>query len=168
MLAGAARDGDERAVSELVRAVQPQVWRLCRALGSPADPDDLAQEALVRFVRALPRWRNDGHVLAYALVIARRTCADHVRRETRQRRLLRLVRSQPATTEHHDSDTHDVADLLAQVEPDRREAFVLTQMVGLSYDDAAAVLEVPVGTVRSRVARARRDLMAAHRNIDAV
>jgi RNA polymerase sigma-70 factor (ECF subfamily) len=52
---------------------------------------------------------------------------------------------------------------VAALPPERREAFVLTQVVGLSYDEAATVCTCPVGTIRSRVARARSDLIAAIR-----
>ena len=52
--------------------------------------------------------------------------------------------------------------------PDRREAFVLTQIVGLSYEEAADVIGCPIGTIRSRVARARVDLLDALRQADAV
>lgn len=168
VLADAARDGDGKALTLLLRELQPSVWRLCRALGSPADPDDLTQEALLAFVRALPRWRRDGNVRAYALVIARRVCIDSVRAAGRHRRLLALVGSQPLASDHVDADGHDVTDLLSLIDADRRDAFVLTQLVGLSYDDAAEVLGVPVGTVRSRVSRARADLMTVHRSVEAV
>lgn len=167
-LATAAAEGDQRALGDLLREVQPAVWRLCRALGSPTDPDDLTQDALLAFVRALPRWRGDGSVVAYALVIARRTCADNVRRRHRHRRLTTRLEAERRSDGHLDHDSHDVQDLLATLDRDRREAFVLTQVVGLSYEEAAAVVDVPVGTIRSRVARARADLMTAHRNIDAV
>ena len=50
-------------------------------------------------------------------------------------------------------------DLLEGIDPDRREAFVLTQVAGLTYDEAALVLDCPIGTIRSRVARARNDLV---------
>ncbi len=55
----------------------------------------------------------------------------------------------------------DLDDALSSLEPDRRAAFVLTQVVGLSYAEAAQVCEVPIGTIRSRVARARADLLDA-------
>lgn len=168
VLADAARDGDDRALTALLRELQPPIWRLCRALASPADPDDLTQDALIAFVRALPRWRRDGNVMAYAMVIARRVCVDSVRATSRHRRLLALVGRQPSPPGHIDADDHDVSDLLSSVKADRREAFVLTQLVGLPYDVAAEVLGIPVGTVRSRVSRARADLMSAHRDIDAV
>jgi RNA polymerase sigma-70 factor (ECF subfamily) len=54
-----------------------------------------------------------------------------------------------------------VADLLARLDADRREAFVLTQLLGLPYAEAAEVVGCPVGTIRSRVARARSDLVAS-------
>ncbi len=50
---------------------------------------------------------------------------------------------------------------MAALDPDRREAFVLTQVLGLSYAEAAEVCRVPVGTIRSRVSRARADLLTA-------
>ena len=60
-----------------------------------------------------------------------------------------------------------VDDLLDGLDPDRREAFVLTQIVGLSYEDAAGVVGCPIGTIRSRVARARADLLAVVASADA-
>jgi len=66
------------------------------------------------------------------------------------------------------TDDGDVAALLDAIDPDRREAFVLTQVVGLSYEEAAASLGCPVGTVRSRVSRARADLVRSVRYSEAV
>ena len=57
-----------------------------------------------------------------------------------------------------------VAQLIAALDPDRRAAFVLTQLLGCSYAEAAAVCECPIGTIRSRVARAREDLDAMTSN----
>ena len=53
----------------------------------------------------------------------------------------------------------DLDELIGQLDPDRREAFVLTQVAGLSYAEAALACDVPIGTIRSRVARARADLL---------
>jgi len=57
----------------------------------------------------------------------------------------------------------DLDDVLAHLDDDRRSAFVLTQVLGMQYDEVAEVLDCPIGTVRSRVARARRDLVALMR-----
>ena len=52
-------------------------------------------------------------------------------------------------------------DAVQRLDPDRREAFALTQLAGLSYEEAATIVGCPIGTIRSRVARARADLRAA-------
>ncbi|HVV35081.1 MAG TPA: sigma-70 family RNA polymerase sigma factor [Acidimicrobiales bacterium] len=165
-LLDAAVEGDDRAVAELVRATQPAVWRLCAALGSPGEEEDLVQEVYVRALRAAAGYRADAPVLPWLLAIARNVCADDVRRRQRQRRVLerlRVLAIEPAA-----APSEFVDDLLAALEPQRRDAFVMTQLVGLSYEEAAVALDCPVGTVRSRVARARADLSAAVRRADAV
>lgn len=161
-LAQAARHGDDVAVGELVRATQPVVWRTCRAMGSGFDPDDLVQEVYLRALRNLASFTGDGGFVAWILTIARRVCADEVRRVQRQRRLVERIgvwgaASTDAPAAAHGTDHLDA--LLDAIDPARREAFVLTQMVGLSYDEAAEVCQCPIGTIRSRVARARADLV---------
>ena len=93
-------------------------------------------------------------------------CADAVR--SRRRRRLTLVREDAELEALGSGDTADrvgegaaVTDLLGRLSPDRREAFVLTQLLGLPYAEAAEVAGCPVGTIRSRVARARADLVEA-------
>ena len=155
-LIDAAREGDDAALGELVRRTQPAVGRLCELLGSGHDRDDLVQDTYLRALRSLDTYRGDAPVQAWLLQIARHVCADSVRRAQRRRKLihrmrLNAVESVPA----HDASSQG---LLEYIDPDRRAAFVLTQELGLSYDDAALVLECAVGTIRSRVARARAEL----------
>jgi len=155
----AALEGDDVAVGELVRLTQPAVWQVCVALGSSGEVEDLVQETYLRALGALPRYRADAPVRVWLLAIARRVCADHVRRRQRRRRLFERVSSHTTAL---DVPAHEVVDdLLDVLDADRREAFVLTQLVGLSYEEAAAVVGCPIGTIRSRVARARADLMTA-------
>jgi RNA polymerase sigma-70 factor (ECF subfamily) len=96
-------------------------------------------------------------------------CADALRRRRRRRRLHERERVQPrAGATMPDTSRHVAINLLVDaLDADRREAFVLTQLLGCSYDEAAAVCAVPVGTIRSRVARARRDLVDALRAAEA-
>ena len=93
----------------------------------------------------------------WLLAIARHACADELRRKQRRRSLLhRLPRSPQAMS----STGFTELELLVRDLPDgQREAFVLTQMLGLSYDEAAVVMACPIGTVRSRIARARAVLI---------
>ena len=165
-LVAAAREGDNVAVRELVRCTQPAIWRLCSVLGSPGEEDDLVQDTYLRAFRSLQSYRGEAPVTAWLLVIARRVCADHVRSRVRERRLLGAV-TQAADDRWVAAPGNPTFDLLEAIDPDRREAFVLTQIAGLSYDEAALVLECPVGTIRSRVARARADLLAEVRAAEA-
>lgn len=156
----AARGGDPAAAAVFVRTSQAAVWRLCAHLGDPGETQDLAQETYLRAFRALPAYEGRSGARTWLLSIARRVCADAVRERRRRPRL-------DATAELPDrpvpgSDVGEGIALRAAVNalaPDRREAFVLTQLVGLSYPEAAEVCGCPVGTIRSRVARARGDLI---------
>ncbi|MEO6159266.1 MAG: sigma-70 family RNA polymerase sigma factor [Ilumatobacteraceae bacterium] len=164
-LIDAAVEGDGNALGELVRRTQPVVWNVCTALGSPGEEHDLVQETYLRAIKSLASYRGEAPVQAWLLSIARRVCADDVRRRQRQRRLIDKVGRH--TTRSSTPATDMIDDILAQLHPDRREAFVLTQFGGLAYEEAAAVLGCPVGTVRSRVSRARADLLAAVRHAEA-
>lgn len=164
-LALAARDGDEVALAGLVRATQDDVRRLAAHLVDPASADDVVQEVYLRAIPALSRYRADAPARAWLLSIARRTCADVIRRRGRQRRLWDRLTSQPDPAdrmgEPDPTGASDLDALLDELHPDRRDAFVLTQVIGLGYAEAADTLGIPIGTVRSRVARARADLVAA-------
>lgn len=166
----AAREGDDHAVRELVRRTQPAVWRMCTALGSAGEEDDLVQETYLRAFRSLGAYRGDAPVQAWVLSIARHVCADHVRRRERQRRLVdRITRVQGPASDTQEMPSADALDQFVRaLVPERQEAFVLTQVVGLSYEEAADVIGCPIGTIRSRVARARADLLEALRAAEAV
>jgi RNA polymerase sigma-70 factor (ECF subfamily) len=163
-IAADAAAGDPLAAAALVRATQSDVWRLCAALGDAQAADDLTQETFLRAFGALHRFEGRSSVRTWLFGIARHVCADALR--SRRRRRLTLVRDTgdleaagPAGPADSVAEGAAVTDLLARLEPDRREAFVLTQLLGLSYAEAAEVAGCPVGTIRSRVARARADLV---------
>ncbi|MFC7548017.1 sigma-70 family RNA polymerase sigma factor [Plantactinospora sp. GCM10030261] len=159
----AAREGDPAAQAAFVRATQTDVWRFAAALVDPDSADDLTQETYLRAFRALPGFAGRSSVRTWLLGIARRACADHLRTVVRRRRLdARLTAHAQVDVSHPDpAGQLGAADLLRTLAADRREAFVLTQVLGLSYAEAAEIEGVPVGTIRSRVARARADLVAA-------
>src|SRR5215831_1718933 len=83
----AARDGDRTALLHAVQGSQADVWRLARHLVGPDDADDVTQDTFVRAWRALPSFRGDSSARTWLLSIARRACADAVRRTVRRRRL---------------------------------------------------------------------------------
>ena len=165
-LALEARDGDEAALVGFIRRTQADVWRFVAHLVDRQSADDLTQDVYLRAVPALARFRGDAPAKLWLLAIARRTCADEIRRRTRRRgkvggELLDIDGARGLPTVDDPTGTVDVTDLVDSLEPDRRTAFVLTQVLGLPYDEAARVCGVPIGTIRSRVARARADLLRA-------
>jgi RNA polymerase sigma-70 factor (ECF subfamily) len=165
-----ARGGDRVALTAFVRATQPEVWRLARHLVGPDDADEVTQDTYVRAWKALPSFRGDSSARTWLLAIARRACADAVRHHTRRRRLWNRVQAEPVVTKIADVSTtgNDLLDLVDGLPEERREAFVLTQVLGCSYDEAARIAGVPVGTIRSRVARARETLVEAVRAAEAI
>jgi RNA polymerase sigma-70 factor (ECF subfamily) len=164
-----AQRGDAAALERFVRATQHDVASLCRHLGDPDSVDDLVQETYQRAFVSLHRFRATGPAKHWLLTIARRTCADGTRRRVRRRRLDQRVTTLARDIEvrPHDSSAAEIDDLLFLLDDDRRAAFVLTQLNGLRYDEAAAMLDVPIGTIRSRVSRAREQLLAALQAADA-
>lgn len=161
-LALAARDGDESALDQFVEGSYDQVWRLCARLVDLQSADDLAQDAFIHAVGSLSRFRGDASARTWLLTIARNSCMDELRARTRRRR--RDALASDATPSGPNPDAGQViavTDMLSRLAPERREAFVLTQMFGLSYEEAAEVCACPIGTIRSRVARARAILVDA-------
>jgi RNA polymerase sigma-70 factor, ECF subfamily len=165
----AAARGDRVALHAFVRTTQADVWRFCAHLVDRGAADDLTQEVYAQALRSLDRFRGEASGRTWLLAIARHVCADEIRRRQRRRpwevlvgeiRVDRPGGTSAAVTEPDPSPATDLRDLVDQLDHDRRAAFVLTQMLGLTYHEAAETLGVPIGTVRSRVARARADLLA--------
>jgi len=161
-LALAAKAGDRMAAAEFIRATQHGVYRFLAHLVDAREAEDLSQETYLRAMRALPRFAARSSVRTWLLAIARRVAADHIRAVVRQPRTAAVDRWPDAEAEASRFDeTVALTRLLDGLSPERREAFVATQLLGLSYDEAAEVCDCPIGTIRSRVARARADLVAA-------
>lgn len=158
----AAAAGDDASVRVLVELTQPHVWRLCVHLGDRDAADDLTQETFLRAIRSLPSYRGDAPFRVWLFAIARRVVADDIASRQRRRGLDLRMRVRRSEVHHRDhSDLTELKALLGDLDPSRREAFVLTQVLGFSYAEASEICCCPVGTIRSRVARAREDLATA-------
>jgi RNA polymerase sigma-70 factor (ECF subfamily) len=164
-LALRAKSGDQAAMADFVRATQADVWRLCAYLADRASADDLTQDTYLRVFRSLHTFRGDSSVRSWLMTVARRVVADEIIRRQRHREMFLLGPDHDEPAVADDEDVHGARALLAHLDHDRRTAFALTQLLGFSYAEAAQVCDCPVGTIRSRVARAREDLQphVAHR-----
>jgi RNA polymerase sigma-70 factor (ECF subfamily) len=160
----AAQQGDREAAGAFIRATTGQLRRLLSYLADPGQVDDLVQETYLRAFTALPRYAHRSPARLWLLSIARRVAADQVRGERRSPRLgnadwqVELDRVRPVADM---SEVTALRQAIAALDTERKEAFVLTRVMGLSYEEAAQACGCPVGTIRSRVFRARADLLAA-------
>ncbi|MEV8598299.1 sigma-70 family RNA polymerase sigma factor [Streptomyces griseoviridis] len=158
----AARGGDPDAADHFVRALHGDVLRYVAHLsGDPQIAHDLTQDTFARAFGSLHRYEGRASARTWLLSIARRAVADSLRRTAVRPRIADAVdwqtaveRSQPSGLPGFDESVA-LLDLLESLPDERREAFVLTQVVGLSYEETAGFVGCPVGTVRSRINRAR-------------
>lgn len=183
-LALRAGQGDRAALTEFIRRTQKDVWRLLAHLADTDRADDLTQETYLRIISALPTFAGRSSARTWLLSVARRVWVDSVRHDMARPRSTgtewETVADQHTATNTAASsswsDWVDVQLLMENLDPDRREALILTQVLGYTYDKAATIVGVRVGTIRSRVARARADLIDAtsnhaakkHRHLSAV
>ncbi|KUL32098.1 sigma-70 family RNA polymerase sigma factor [Streptomyces regalis] len=162
----AARAGDPAAVDRFVRALHPDVVRYVAHLSSdPQAADDLAQDTFLRALGSLHRFEGRSSARAWLLSIARRAVIDSYRYAAARPRLCAtddwratVESAQPSGLPGFE-DGIALLDLLDALPGERREAFVLTQLIGLPYAEAAQASGCPIGTVRSRVSRARATLI---------
>lgn len=166
----AAKAGDRTAAAAFIRATQAQVRRFLIHLSSVRDAEDLTQETYLRAMRALPQFAARSSARTWLYAIARRVAADHLRAIGARPRIADTdwqAAADTAASGNRFDERLALRDLIDGLSPERRVAFVATQLLGLSYAEAAEVCDCPIGTVRSRVARARDDLVTALRDTDA-
>lgn len=161
------RAGEASAFEELVTAYQHRVFGVAlRMLGNPAEAQDVAQEAFIRAHRALGEFRGDAKLSTWLYAITSRLCLNRLasgeRRLVRQgeETLLRLAddRRRPDAALEQSELESALARAIAELPEERRIVVVLRDIEGLAYEEIAQALDLELGTVRSRLHRARADL----------
>jgi RNA polymerase sigma-70 factor (ECF subfamily) len=163
----AAQGGDRAALEALLRRHHDRLYAVCRRLtGDDADAADACQEALIAIVRGLPRFDARSTFSTWAYRVTTNAALDELRRR-RRRPDPGLPREWGLDTPEDGSgdvpdeqvaDRLDVDAALRRLAPEFRAAVVLRDLAGLSYDEIADALDIPIGTVRSRIARGRAAL----------
>jgi RNA polymerase sigma factor (sigma-70 family) len=153
-----AREGDLGAFEDLVRQYQADVWRFAyhftrdRALA-----EDVTQEAFLRAFRFLKSFRGDSKFTSWLFRIARNCAMDALRT-----RKTDVSKEPPPPVGSPDPQARlELATALSAVSDEHRQPFLLIEVFGLSYQEAADVLNLRVGTVKSRMHRARLAMMSA-------
>jgi RNA polymerase sigma-70 factor, ECF subfamily len=152
-------DGDRDAFTQLVKRHRDRLWAVAlRTIGDREDAADALQEALISAYRSAHRFRGDSAVTTWLHRIVVNACLDRVRRRN-VRPTVPLPENEPMPVAPVDSDTAlDVRAALAQLPVEQRAALVLVELQGYSVAEAAAILDVAEGTVKSRCARGRARL----------
>lgn len=165
--------GDEPAWEDLVRLHTRRVYGLCfRFTGSGSEAQDLTQEVFLRVFRTLKTFRSaEGSFATWLARVTRNLLIDHYRR-TRQERVTDSIEGQLSTIEEGSAGTSARPDqalagreaseilqaTLQKLSPDLREAVILRDLQEMEYREIAEVLQIPEGTVKSRINRGRAEL----------
>jgi RNA polymerase sigma-70 factor (ECF subfamily) len=160
-----ARGGDREAFEQLMREHLDAVYgHALRFFGDTATAEDVAQEVFVKVYRSLGDFDGRAAFSTWLYRITRNVCLDTFRRGKRQASPVDPVDLPERPSGDHAAAVVASIDLeraVSALPPEDRDAFNAIALFGLSYADAATVLGVPAGTVKSRVFRARRSLVAA-------
>jgi RNA polymerase sigma-70 factor, ECF subfamily len=168
-LALRAADGDRASLDAWIEFCYRPVWRYCATMISADRADELAQDTFERALRALPTFRGRSAATTWLIGIARHVCIDQLRADRRRDQAHQQIAAlRPPNRAAEAADRTLLLDLISRLGHDRREAFVLTQLLGFSYEEAARICSCPVGTIRSRLARARTELLAGNEGAEDV
>ncbi len=168
-LVAAACAGNHAAYTALYQRYAGRVYaRLTQLVGPTGDREDLLQQVFLELYRALPRFRADSSIGTFIHGIAVHVAIDHLRRRRRRPQdftaaeLDELIDGSPSPEDRarrRDELGHVLA-LLERIKPDKRIAFALVAIAGLSLEEAAALVDASADVVKQRVLRARRELLA--------
>ena len=169
-----AQSGDEGAFEQLLLAHQKSVYNLClRMAGNPDDALDLSQEAFIRAWRALGQYQFDAAFSTWLFRLTSNICIDFLRKQKRQQHMSLTVTDEDESGEEfavpdpapgpeeqavHNERRQAVAQAMAALPGDYRAVMQLRAVEALSYEQIAEILDIKVGTVKSRLARARAQL----------
>lgn len=155
--------GDPKPVLALIEAEIPRLRRYARYLTRDVDrADDLVQEALTRAVAKVHTWEPGTNLRAWLFVILRNVFISELRQGAREPQSDLVADNHPSLAVKGTQDERmalvDLQRAFDQLSAEHREILLLVAIEGLPYEEAATILEVPVGTVRSRLSRARTAL----------
>ncbi len=158
--------GETAAFSELVKRHQNPIYSLAfRVVGRAEEAEDLTQEIFIRLLDKVSMWRGEAKVSTWLYRLALNHCRDHLRR--RRPETVEVNESLPSTGPDpaKGAETREVRQFIEaammELPIDFRAVIYLRDYAGFSYNEIASILEIELGTVKSRLARARSSLAGA-------
>ena len=170
LLVKRAQKGDSAALEELLFAYEKRVYNTAyRYMGNEADAYDMAQEALIKIYKRIKAFKGDSSFSSWIYRITVNTCLDGLRKH--KKNVVSLEASIESGASYRDNSNISPEESMLQVElagdiqkaintlsGDHKSVVILRDINGLSYEEVAACLSVSVGTVKSRISRARQRL----------
>jgi RNA polymerase sigma-70 factor (ECF subfamily) len=157
---------DYRDTISAMKAEIPRLRRFARYMTREADyADDLVQECLARAIASIATWQPGTNLRAWLFVILKNVFRNDKRREQHDLAYRNTLENDPppldgGADQHHRLLLSEVQDAFMRLPDEQREILMLIAVEGLRYEEAAEVLNIPVGTVKSRLSRARTALRA--------
>jgi RNA polymerase sigma-70 factor (ECF subfamily) len=168
VLAVRAKDGDKRALETLVERHQPAVRRLSGyLLSDPQDAEDAAQDALAKLCTRIHQFRGESQFTTWLHSLVSNTCRDLGARQRRRQHQpleachLGVGADEPAETALEHDERRSLRAGLASLSGEQRHVMVMKDVLSLSYEEIAGVLEMPVGTVKCHAHRGRARMQKA-------
>lgn len=155
-------DGWPDAIRQLIERFQAEVFGLCvRLLHHRQDAEDVAQEVFIRVFRSLRRWDSSRPLKPWIMGITVNRCRTWISQRARRPGVIDYLHETAARDDADDSTelVAEISSALAQLRPDYRAVFVLFHEQGQSYEDIAAAMGRPVGTVKTWLHRARLEVL---------
>ncbi len=165
-----AQGGDAEAFEQLIGPLEQLIWRICwHYTGNREAAEDCGQETMIRIWRSLGSYRGDCALESWAYRIAANCCMDYLRKKKRDKsESVEPLREQgfdpadpsPGTEEQvvAEDEHRRLREAITQLPEEQREALILTQLQKVPYEEAALLLNISEGTVKSRVNRAKARL----------
>jgi RNA polymerase sigma-70 factor, ECF subfamily len=143
------------AFEALLHAYQDKVFRLCYSmLGDRAQAEDAAQESFLRIWKSIDRYRGDSAIGTWIFSITRNVCLTAISKRRRPAPIEEAERAKPEAPNRQ----RDIIHLVLQLPENYRQVVMLFYMEDRSYDEVARLLDLPVGTVKTHLHRARQQL----------
>ena len=165
-----AQRGDPEAFGQLITPLEQLIWRICwHYTGNRESAEDCGQETMIRIWRSLDSYRGDCALESWVYRIAANCCMDYLRKKKRDKSVsMEPMQEQgfdpadpsPGTEEQvvAADEQKRLREVITQLPEDQREALIMTQLEKVSYEEAAKLLGVSEGTIKSRVNRAKARL----------
>ena len=169
-----AQKGDDSAFEQLVRKYDKPVYNYClRMCGNRDDACDLSQESFIKVYRALALFKSESRFSTWLYRLVANTCIDFLRRKKRGKEVSLTVEEndgeevqlniadcaeEPQQTVERKELRRDIAKALEKLSYEHKQIILLREIDGLSYMEIAQVLEISEGTVKSRLARGRKQM----------